>query len=147
MPIVRTSPKGAASEFVRKILERQRRAIIENLTYIGEQALREARGHREGYKDQTGNLRSSIGYCIVEDGQIIHQSDFEVVKEGHEGKQKGQEYLQKIIEQSGKGISLIMVAGMPYAEYVEAMSLNVLDTSQQLAEKKVKEWLAKINKK
>ena len=41
-------------------------------------------------------------------------------------------------------ISFVMVAGMPYAQYVEAMSLNVLDSSERMAEQKIKDMLQKM---
>jgi hypothetical protein len=39
--------------------------------------LRHARTHHK-YKDQTGNLTSSIGYCILDNGRVIRQSTFEI---------------------------------------------------------------------
>lgn len=39
-----------------------------------------------------------------------------------------------------------MVAGMPYAQYVEAMSLDVLDTSEQMAQRKIKDMLDRLFK-
>lgn len=136
-------------ERINSKLAAQRKAIIENLFYIGEECLRNAReNHR--YKNQTGNLCSSIGYAIIEDGQIINEAFFDKsdgeggVKDGAEGMQKGMEYLHKLAtEQPTEGITFMMVAGMPYAQYVEAMSLDVLDTSEQMAKAKIKAFIDK----
>ncbi len=43
--------------------------IIERVAYVGETFINNARNNGD-YKDQTGNLRSSIGYYIVFNGQI-----------------------------------------------------------------------------
>lgn len=50
--------------------EKVRKVFINVLEYVGEQCVIEAR-ENGNYKDQTGNLRSSISYAIVEDGKII----------------------------------------------------------------------------
>ena len=131
-------------------IQRRQAALIGQLFYIGEQCLANARS-RHLYLNQTGNLCSSIGYCIIVDGEIVGEAFFDKSagrggeKPGSEGKQKGMEYLHKLAtEQPTKGINFVMVAGMPYAQYVEAMSLDVLDTSQQMAEKKIKDMLDRL---
>ena len=48
-------------------LEKVRRQIIRELSIIGERCINEAR-LKGSYTDHTGNLRSSVGYVIVEDG-------------------------------------------------------------------------------
>ena len=134
MPIKRLTPKGAAKAYLDKQLAMWQQAIINNLVYVGESALKQAReGHR--YKDQTGNLTSSIGYAIVVDGKVFKRSRFEVVNNGREGAANGSQFLQRIIARNSKGIVFIMVAGMPYAQYVEAMSLDVLDSAEVMAKK------------
>lgn len=129
-------------------IQRRQAALIGQLFYIGEQCLANAR-NRHLYLNQTGNLCSSIGYCIIADGQIVHEGEWRAMAgsggNGEEGRQKGMEYLHKLAtEQPTKGINFVMVAGMPYAQYVEAMSLDVLDTSQQMAEKKIKDMLDRL---
>lgn len=134
MPIKRITPKGAAKAYLDKQLAMWQQTIINNLVYVGESALKQAReGHR--YKDQTGNLTSSIGYAIVVDGKVFKRSRFEVVNNGREGAANGSQFLQRIIARNSKGIVFIMVAGMPYAQYVEAMSLDVLDSAEVMAKK------------
>ena len=111
------------------------------MAYVGEEALKQARtGHR--YKDQTGNLTSSIGYCILDEGRIVFESSFDTVLNGKQGSEDGRKFLQKLISQNSKGLVFIMVAGMPYAQYVEAMNLDVLDSAETLA----KEMIPKIMK-
>lgn len=134
MPIKRITPKGAAKAYLDKQLAMWQQTIINNLVYVGESALKQAReGHR--YKDQTGNLTSSIGYAIVVGGKVFKRSRFEVVNNGREGAANGSQFLQRIIARNSKGIVFIMVAGMPYAQYVEAMNLDVLDSAEVMAKK------------
>ena len=127
-----------------------RSAIIANLFYIGEECLKEARSCHL-YLNQTGNLCSSIGYCIIADGQIVGEKFFDRSagrggeKPGKSGKEAGLAYIHELAGDYAKkgGVTLLMVAGMPYAEYVEDMGLNVLDSSEQLAERKVREFINK----
>ena len=131
-------------------IERRRQAIIAQLFYIGEECLTQARsGHK--YLNQTGKLCSSIGYCILVDGSIVHEGEWKNVSggkgDGTEGKKQGMAYLHELAsKQTSKGIVFLMVAGMPYAQYVEAMSLDVLDTSEQMAQRKIKDMLDRLFK-
>ena len=44
--------------------------IVRILRIVGEKCINEAREHGS-YQDQTGNLRSSIGYVVLQDGKPI----------------------------------------------------------------------------
>lgn len=133
-----------------RMLELRKKALIGQLFYIGEECLTQARsGHI--YKNQTGNLCSSIGYCILVDGSIVHEGEWKNVSggkgDGTEGKKQGVAFLHELAsKQTSKGIVFLMVAGMPYAQYVEAMSLDVLDTSEQMAQRKIKDMLNRLFK-
>lgn len=140
MPIERLTPKNALGQYLQRKERELRRVMINTLVYVGEAAITEAR-QRHRYKDQTGNLTSSIGYCILDDGKVIKASSFEVVKNGSYGARQGREFLQCLISENSKGIVLIVVAGMEYAQYVEAMNLNVLDSAEQLCQRKLPEIL------
>ncbi len=120
--------------FFNERLERWRQAILNTLVYVGEEVLGIARNNHK-YIDQTGNLTSSIGYAIVEDGKVYKQSSFAQVKEGTKGTSEGREFLQRLISENSSGIVFIMVAGMEYALYVEAMSLDVLDSAELAAKR------------
>lgn len=112
---------------------RFRQVALNNLIYVGELAVSESRqNHR--YKDQTGNLTSSVGYCVLDNGKVVKESSFDIVKGGGEGAAKGREFLHSLISENSSGLVLIVVAGMKYAAYVEAKNLNVLDSAEQLAE-------------
>lgn len=112
--------------------ERWREALIMNLAVIGEKCVNEAR-MRGSFKDQTGNLRSSTGYVLVVDGRIVTMSSFAPVSGGTDGSKDGKSYAERIARNYPSGITLIVVAGMHYAEYVAARGYDVLDSSELLA--------------
>ena len=130
----RLSPKGQAKRFVDRAMAMKRQAIINNYIYVGEAALEMARTQHK-YKRQTGNLTSSIGYCILDNGKVVTMSKFEVVDSGEKGANEGRKFLKKLISKNSQGIVFIMVAGMSYASYVEAMSLDVLESAELLSKR------------
>lgn len=135
-------------ERINDAIERRKAALIAQLFYIGEECLANARANHL-YLNQTGNLCSSIGYCVIVDGQIVHEGEWRETAglqgDGKDGMQKGMEYLHQLAtEQPTEGITFLMVAGMPYAQYVEAMSLDVLDTSEQMAKAKIKSMIDRL---
>ena len=110
--------------------------MIFDLSYIGEQMCNHAReitiGHSSGgYDDQTCNLRSSIGYRILKDGIAVKDSGFKTIQNetgrGEKGENAARKALEAFsIEASVNGWTLIVVAGMDYAKYVEDRGFNVL---------------------
>lgn len=144
MPIRDNTTKAEIDNVVSMMIERLHRALIRQMCYIGERCLKEARS-TDTYKDQTGNLRSSIGYVVVEDGMIVQMSSFQQVKYGRTGTQEGRDFVLKLVDEFPKGIVLIVVAGMNYAAYVEAKGKDVIEGSELLAEKLVPEMLRKLN--
>ena len=134
MSCKRLSPRGQSRDFVNGQMERKRQAIINNYIKAGEAAIKEARRNHK-YTRQTGNLTSSIGYCILDNGKVLAMSKFEVVGNGKKGAEEGRKFLRKLIRENSKGLVFIMVAGMSYANYVEAMSLDVLESAEMLSKK------------
>lgn len=129
------TPYNSIDGYLQKKNENLHRQHIEILKRMGEKAVTEARkNHR--YENQTGNLQSSIGYCIVDSGKVVFggAETFEVVKDGQKGAEEGCEYLSRLVSEHPSGLVLIVVAGMEYAAYVEAKNLNVLDSAELLVE-------------
>ncbi len=143
MPITQLTPMSEIERHTEEQIERLERVLFRNLMYIGETVLNKARS-TNSYKDQTGNLRSSIGYVITVDGRIVHSSSFQTVKNGTEGTSKGAAYVKKLAREFPQGICLIVVAGMNYASYVSAKGLDVLDSSELLAERLVPQILKQL---
>ncbi len=149
MAIKRITTNAEITQYLEKRIGELRWKIIEIFKYVGEQAVNEARNNHR-YANQTGNLQSSIGYCVLNKGDVIFggRDSFKVEKNGQEGAKGGWEFLQRLISEHPTGIVLIVVAGMEYAAYVEAKNLNVLDSAEQLAEREIPRLLKdlKLNK-
>lgn len=80
------------------------------------------------YRDQTGNLRSSIGYIIAKDGEIVYEN-FKESENGTDkmnGKSKGRQIAEEISLSFPNGYILVGVAGMQYAAAVEARGCDVV---------------------
>ena len=143
MPITETTPKGAINEAIAQHMERIRRVLIRRLAYIGEQVVNEGRT-RANFIDRTGNLRSSIGYVVVNDGEIVSESSFDPVKGGEEGARTGKAFAERLAKEYDKDLVLIVVAGMNYAKYVANRGYDVIDSAELLAQKLVPEMLRQL---
>lgn len=102
---------------------------LEVLQYAGESFVRAARENRQ-FKDQTGNLQSSIGYVIAKDRKIILQS-FQGLgnSKTKKGEEAGLRLAKAVLINVPTGWALIGVAGMEYGIYVEAMGKDVITGS------------------
>lgn len=123
-------------------------------------------GHSSGgYNDQTGNLRSSIGYRIYKDGVPVEDGGFQGGY-GAEGGAKGEAgaksalNLYSLPQGYEKGWTIVIVAGMSYASavesghrktrngrYYEAKGYNVLKLTGDELKKRVQEMQDEINGK
>lgn len=75
----------------------------------------------DSWYDDSGNLRSSVGYAISHNGIIVSMSEFTQVKDGSEGTMTGKALAEKLAKEGNYEWQLVIVAGMNYAVYVEAM--------------------------
>lgn len=146
MPITQITPMSAIDSYTEEHLENLRRVLIRTMKYIGERVLNVAKdvNKQNTYKDQTGNLRSSIGYVITIDGKIVYQSDFKTVKEGKEGSLEGAKFAKHLARKFPEGVCIIVVAGMNYAYWVKKKGYDVLDSSELLADQLVPRMLKQI---
>ena len=119
---------NALEKAINKDLIEIERKLLQIMQYCGEQFVSDARNAlhissslfpKGDYKDRTANLRSSIGYFVMRDN--------EVVKEGSSNIQ-AREALASIPPK--RGYRLIGVAGMDYASALESKGYNVI-TSQE----------------
>ena len=143
MPIEPQISKEVITQHILQRIERYEKAIINTLSYIGEECVREAR-IAGNYTDQTGNLRSSTGYIIVNNGEIIQVSKFSPVSRGSAGAKEGEEFVKQLARQYNKGIAIIVAVGMNYASYVANKGYNVLDSSELKAEVLIPKMLAEL---
>ena len=143
------------------------RRIIRDLTIAGEEAVKKARGIVTAgggggvlppYTVQTGNLVSSVGYAVVQDGQIVTMSSFQAVQgrpdkngiplgDGMEGSATGKAYVKELAMRFPQGYALILVAGMHYASYVQELyHRDVLVSGSLVAEQLVNELREKLQR-
>lgn len=83
-------------------------------------AIQRAKVSPEGYSDQTGQLRSSVGYIICRDGKVRHEN-FELAPYGTDkapGLKAGRDLALSQLRIS-QGWGIVMVAGMEYASWLE----------------------------
>ena len=139
MPFNQITPMSAIQSYMQERIEMNEQLILERLMYAGEACVTEARTAHT-YKDQTGNLTSSMGYVVVNNGEIVQISNF---GQG-EGSTKGESFARELAGKNSKGLVLIVVAGMNYAKYVAAKGYNVLDSSEDLAESLVPQLLNQL---
>jgi hypothetical protein len=123
-------------------------AIISRFSLIGEQFVIDARSSGS-YKDQTGNLRSSIGYMVLKNGKPVsisnHRSSSRSL--GSKGKITKDKFLLELAKSYPTGYVLICVAGMEYAAAVESRGKDVITGSVQTAETSVTAALQRIFRK
>jgi hypothetical protein len=152
-------------------------AIINRLHFIGEQFVIDARNNSDNipfkaYKDQTGNLRSSIGYAIIRNGQIIAEViDPQPNRDPFEGRtyrtgsrkgnpisrkvrkdyaNKARQIARRVASEYPKGYLLVGFAGMEYAAAVEAKGYDVITnatiTAGHSTRKIMGELITKLNR-
>lgn len=103
------------------------------------------------YQSQTGNLASSTGYAVVVNGRIVKGGGFEAKggriegSTGQEGSAAGKSYTEELLRDTPRGIALVGVAGMRYAESVQnERGKDVLATAELKAEKLLPELLNEL---
>lgn len=136
------TPMDEIDRMIEEEIRKSERDIIKKLSYIGESAISEARENGD-YMDQTGNLRSSVGYVILNNGKTVLEN-IQRNDRGTDrstGVQVAKNFIQEISEKYKNDFVLIVVAGMDYAVYVEALGRNVISSSKLLAESLAKQLL------
>lgn len=148
MPI--TNSKKVKASFYNYVIEQAENArigAINALNYVGLECVNEARNSGK-YTDRSGNLRSSIGYVVLEDGVQIKKGTFnKVLTTATEAEAKSNELMTRLASTYNTGLVLVVVAGMDYAAYVEAKGYNVLNSAEILAKKLVPQMLKQLGLK
>lgn len=140
-----TSTQALDSLF-RKATEILFERIQYNLNYLGMQCVKRIRDRsgEDSWYDQTGNLRSSIGYAIYSYGLKQIESSFDSVLGGSEGSQKGRKMVEELASRYSDTYALVVVAAMEYADFVEAIeSKDVLASTEIYAKREVGRYLEK----
>jgi len=137
--------QGDIRDAMAQKLKRIEQMILNELQYVGETFVRNAR-ENGSYTDQTGNLRSSIGYIILKDGQDVFEN-FEEATQGTDkqaGRARGEKFAKELAAKYPNGYALIVVAGMEYAAAVESKGRDVLTASSFQAEDDLRKALQEI---
>lgn len=148
MPIKRITSVYDFRRFIEEKIKRIEALIIMNLAYLGEACVNKARIDGN-YIDRTGNLRGSVGYVVVANGRIVKMGGFSSAYGSGEkdGIKEGESFARKIAVGYTSGYALIVVAGMNYAAYVEAMNNKIVLTSAETyARKRLPVVMRKLSK-
>lgn len=145
MPI--TGSKKVSNAFYSYVIKQKqnaKEAAITALNYVGLECVKEARKNGK-YTDRTGNLRSSIGYVVLENGIPIKKGGYQkVLSTATEAQAKSDSLISSLAATYKTGLVLIVLAGMDYAVYVEAKGYNVLNSAETLAKKLVPQMLKEL---
>lgn len=141
---------------VRNAVEKRRmlfrKAVINRLELVGWEFVKMARDKTAssgGFNDVTGNLRSSIGFAVVDHG-TVKKENYEVSKGGQkkaEGIQEAKNFIRTLKGNFDDGFALIVVAGMGYAAAVESRGKDVITGSSLEAESILKAAIDKLKEK
>lgn len=141
--------------------------LVKNMCYIGEACIKIARETGD-YNDITGNLRSSIGYIVLSNGNVAkygaperHQVapghktvvqngkkvKIKIGGDGSAGEAAGKALLDKLKAEYPYGVVLILCAGMEYAAFVENVRhKHVLVDAELEAQRLIDKLLGKMLK-
>ena len=124
--IPKFTTKQLEAQLISWAAQNERKFIIA-LGYIGEDFVNKARSI-DTYLDDTGNLRSSIGYVIAKNGRILKRN-YKQVGDGNKGVTMGLNLADEAAAEHPRGLVLIVTAGMEYALPLESMNYDVLTGS------------------
>lgn len=124
--------EDAINAFFEELQRTLAREIRNKLTYLGIEAVNRVREtHPNDWTDQTSNLRSSTGWAYYEEAKKQVQSAFDAVKpEGIEGSETGKKLVEELAKELSDKYAIAVVAGMDYAEFVEAKGKDVLASTE-----------------
>lgn len=85
------------------------------------------------YKDQTNNLRSSIGFIVYDKGELVNEmftkAGIGAEGDGSKGINQGKQIAEQAAKKYPNALVGVIVAGMEYALKVEAKGYDVLTGS------------------
>ena len=135
--------QGYIAAQVAAFRERVEKATLFQLQYLGEQLVAYAR-EQHNYTDRTGNLTNSIAYAVVKEGKIVTYGGENQPGEGADTALKvATDYAASV----PNTFSLIVVAGMNYAAYVEAKGYNVILPAELKARTDFPKVIARLQEK
>lgn len=123
----------AVQAFLKKAANLLQQYCKQALSKLGDECVAKIRNRTgdESWIDQTGNLRSSIGFAVYDNGIVFMQSTFKVVLQGSEGAANGNKMIRDLAKEFSRVYALVVLAGMEYASNVEHIkSKDVLESTK-----------------
>ncbi|MBQ0161079.1 MAG: hypothetical protein KBT28_10745 [Bacteroidales bacterium] len=140
------NPKSVVDKKVKQMQARFEKALLLVLNQLGQELVTCARDMHT-YKDQTGNLTNSMNYVIVKGKNIVSMG----ANGAGTGAEEAETLLRKLALKTTSNYTLIVVAGMNYAAYVQAKGYNVLLPAEMMCnrecEKRIRALVNKFNSK
>lgn len=149
MPIIQHTSDGEIHDYVQKWLKNVIISIQEAMQMTLQEAVNKAKSVNT-YKDQTNNLRSSIGYVLYYNGQEVAQafakSGTGQEGNGSEGVQRGKDLAGRAAKKYSRGFVGVLVAGENYAVFVESKGYDVITGSTLRFADDLQKYLDSVNK-
>ena len=133
MGIRMTTSASALDAFLQRAARKIQENVLKALSKLGDESVVRIRNRsaKESWIDHTGNLRSSIGFAVYEQGSKYMESAFSQVLSGTDGSTKGKKMINDLAKEYSRVYALVVVAGMEYAGEVEALeSKDVLASTK-----------------
>lgn len=128
-----TTSASALDAFLQRAARKIQENVLKALSKLGDESVVRIRNRsaEESWIDHTGNLRSSIGFAVYEQGSKYMESAFSQVLSGTDGSTKGKKMINDLAKEYSRVYALVVVAGMEYAGEVEALeSKDVLASTK-----------------
>lgn len=128
-----TTSASALDAFLQRAARKIQENVLKALSKLGDESVVRIRNRstKESWIDHTGNLRSSIGFAVYEQGSKYMESAFSQVLSGTDGSVKGKKMINDLAKEYSRVYALVVVAGMEYAGEVEALeSKDVLASTK-----------------
>lgn len=149
MAIRMVTPASEVDKILYKAFKILQNEITKSLSKLGVECIAKIRDRskEESWIDHTGNLRSSIGYAVYDYGVKQIESAFQIVRNGNEGSTEGRKMISQLGSEYSNAYALVVVAGMNYADYVEALENKDVLASTEIWAKGVINARLKMAKK
>ncbi len=129
-------------EYIQRVVSDSLEDIYEVVEHRFKEAVVEAQ-NVDTYKDRTTALRNSIGCIVAVNGKETYSSYAE--SSAVVGTSEGEACAKgELIEDESEGLTAVLVAGMPYAEYVERKGFDVLTGSTLQIEEDIEQRIQRI---
>lgn len=128
-----TTSASALDAFLQRAARKIQENVLKALSKLGDESVVRIRNRsaKGSWIDHTGNLRSSIGFAVYEQGSKYMESAFSQVLSGTDGSVKGKKMINDLAKEYSRVYALVVVAGMEYAGEVEALeSKDVLASTK-----------------